>query len=91
LAKLPQDFTDLLIELCGAKAEFLLVGDWAVILYGHVRATDDMDIFVRPTRGEAAISLAPRLTIESSSLAGMANARHARDSVSVRFVPRTPA
>jgi hypothetical protein len=49
LAKLPQDFTDLLIELCEAKAEFLLVGGWAVILYGHVRATDDMDIFVRPS------------------------------------------
>ena len=49
LAKLPQDFTDLLIELCQAKAEFLLVGGWAVILYGHVRATDDMDIFVRPS------------------------------------------
>jgi len=49
LAKLPQDFTDLLIELCEADAEFLLVGGWAVILYGHVRATDDMDIFVRPT------------------------------------------
>jgi hypothetical protein len=49
LAKLPQDFTDLLIELCEANAEFLLVGGWAVILYGHVRATDDMDIFVRPT------------------------------------------
>ena len=46
LAKLPQDFTDLLIELCEAKAEFLLVGGWAVILYGHVRATDDMDLFV---------------------------------------------
>ena len=44
-----------------------------------------------PVRGEAAISLATRLTIESFSLAGMANARHARDSVSVRFVPRTPA
>ena len=44
-----------------------------------------------PVRGEAAISLAKRLTIESFSLAGMANARHARDSVSVRFVPRTPA
>jgi predicted nucleotidyltransferase len=39
----------LLIELCEAKAEFLLVGGWAVILYGHVRATDDMDVFVRPT------------------------------------------
>jgi len=49
LAKLPQDFTDLLIELCQANAEFLLVGGWAVILYGHVRATDDMDIFVRPS------------------------------------------
>jgi predicted nucleotidyltransferase len=49
LAKLPEDFTDLLIELCEADAEFLLVGGWAVILYGHVRATDDMDIFVRPS------------------------------------------
>jgi predicted nucleotidyltransferase len=49
LAKLPQDFTDLLIELCEADAEFLLVGGWAVILYGHVRATDDMDIFVKPS------------------------------------------
>jgi hypothetical protein len=49
LAKLPQDFSDLLIEFCEARAEFLLVGGWAVILYGHVRATDDMDIFVRPS------------------------------------------
>ena len=49
LAKLPRDFADLLIELCEAKAEFLVVGGWAVILYGHVRATDDMDIFVRPS------------------------------------------
>jgi predicted nucleotidyltransferase len=49
-AKLPQDFADLLAELCEANAEFLLVGGWAVILYGHVRATDDVDIFVRPTK-----------------------------------------
>lgn len=49
MAKLPQDFTDLLIELSEARAEFLLVGGWAVILYGHVRATDDMDVLVRPT------------------------------------------
>ncbi len=49
LAKLPRDFTDLLVELCEINAEFLLVGGWAVILYGHVRATDDMDIFVRPS------------------------------------------
>ncbi len=49
VAKLPQDFADLLVELGEAGADFLLVGGWAVILYGHVRATDDMDIFVRPT------------------------------------------
>jgi hypothetical protein len=49
LAKLPQDFSDLLVELCEARAEFLVVGGWAVILHGHVRATDDMDIFVRPS------------------------------------------
>ena len=48
--KLPQDFADLLVELCEAEAEFLLVGGWAVVLYGHVRATDDMDIFVRPSK-----------------------------------------
>lgn len=49
MSKLPEDFSDLLIELSEADAEFLLVGGWAVILYGHVRATDDMDIFVRPS------------------------------------------
>lgn len=53
LAKLPQDFSDLLMELCEADAEFLVVGGWAVILYGHVRATDDMDIFVRPTEANS--------------------------------------
>jgi hypothetical protein len=53
LAKLPQDFADLLIEFCESKAEFLLVGGWAVILYGHVRATDDMDLFVRATPGNS--------------------------------------
>lgn len=47
MAELPRDFADLLIELCEANAEFLLVGGWAVILYGNVRATDDLDIFVR--------------------------------------------
>jgi len=41
------------MELCEADVEFLLVGGWAVILYGHVRATDDMDIFVRPSKANA--------------------------------------
>ena len=42
-----------------------------------------------PVRGEEAISLTTRLTVESFSLAGVASARHARDGVPVRFVPRT--
>jgi hypothetical protein len=44
-----------------------------------------------PVRGEAAISLTTRLTIESFSLAGMANTRYSRGSVPARFVPRTRA
>lgn len=53
MSKLPRDFADLLIELSEAHAEFLLVGGWAVVLYGHVRATDDMDVFVRPSRSNS--------------------------------------
>ena len=53
MTKFPQDFADLLIELRNADAEFLLVGGWAVILYGHVRATDDMDIFVRASKSNS--------------------------------------
>jgi len=50
VTRLPEDFTDLLVEFRLAKAEFLVVGGWAVILHGHVRATDDLDVFVRPTK-----------------------------------------
>lgn len=49
VSKLPPDFADLLIELSESGAEFLVVGGWAVVLYGHVRATDDLDVFVRPS------------------------------------------
>jgi len=44
-----------------------------------------------PVRGEAAISLTTRLTIESFSLAGVAITGYSRGSVPVRFVPRTSA
>jgi hypothetical protein len=35
VTKLPEDFTDLLVELCAAQVEFLVVGGWAVVLHGH--------------------------------------------------------
>ena len=33
----------------GHKAEFLLVGAYAVAVHGYPRATGDMDLYVRPT------------------------------------------
>jgi hypothetical protein len=45
--KLPDDFRDLLLELVGAGAEFVVVGGHAVAFHGHPRATKDLDVLVR--------------------------------------------
>lgn len=47
MVDLPPDFEDLLVELCDAKAEFVLVGGYAVAFHGYPRGTADIDIFVR--------------------------------------------
>lgn len=47
------DFDDLLAELIDAGAEFLVVGAHALAVHGHVRATGDLDILVRPSRANA--------------------------------------
>lgn len=52
--KLPPDYEDLLREFVEGGVEFLLIGGWAVAVHGHPRATDDMDILVRPSAGNAA-------------------------------------
>ena len=54
----------------------------------HKARLGEPELDFTPVRGEAAISLTTRLTIESFSLAGMPNARHSGDSLPVRFVPR---
>jgi hypothetical protein len=46
---LNSDYRDLLIALADARADFLLIGGWALALHGYGRGTDDMDVFVRPT------------------------------------------
>lgn len=46
---LPSDFRDLLVELADARAEFAIVGGYAVAFHGHPRATKDLDVLVRPT------------------------------------------
>ena len=45
-----QDFRDFLIALTNNKVEYLLVGGYAVIIYGYPRATGDMDIWVKRTK-----------------------------------------
>jgi len=48
-----QDFRDLLAEFNARQVEFLLVGAHALAAHGHVRATQDLDLWVRPTRENA--------------------------------------
>ena len=54
MTELPTDFRDMLVELADAGADFVVVGGQAVAFHGHPRATKDLDIFVRPTPGNAA-------------------------------------
>jgi hypothetical protein len=44
--QLPQDFHDFLSLLNRHSVEYLLIGGYAVNLYGFVRATGDMDVFI---------------------------------------------
>ena len=44
--KLTRDFKEFLGLLNSAKIEYLLIGGYAVGLYGHVRPTKDMDVWV---------------------------------------------
>jgi len=46
---LPRDYRDLLQEFLDARVEFVLIGGWAVAVHGHPRATNDIDLLVRPT------------------------------------------
>ncbi|HMI90240.1 MAG TPA: nucleotidyltransferase [Polyangiales bacterium] len=48
-----QDFKDLLSEFNAHGVEYLVVGAHALAAHGHVRATKDMDVWVRPTRDNA--------------------------------------
>lgn len=47
------DFRDLFAALNAAEADYLVVGALAVAAHGHVRATKDLDIWVRPAAGNA--------------------------------------
>ncbi len=42
------DFRDLFAEFNAHRVEFLVVGAHALAVHGHVRATRDLDVWVRP-------------------------------------------
>ena len=48
-----RDFNDLLSALNAQRAEYLVVGAHALAAHGHVRATKDLDVWVRPERANA--------------------------------------
>ncbi len=47
------DFKDLLSEFNARGVEYLLVGAYALAAHGHVRATGDLDLWVRPDGANA--------------------------------------
>jgi hypothetical protein len=53
LAGLPRDYRDMIAFLVEEGADFVVVGGWAVGVHGHIRATKDLDLFVRPSAANA--------------------------------------
>jgi len=48
------DFRDLLAEFNARGVDFIVVGAYALAAHGRVRATKDLDVWVRPTAQNAA-------------------------------------
>ena len=55
MERLDSNFADFLRLLNSHKVEYLIIGDYAVGYHGFVRATGDLDIFVRVSPGNAAL------------------------------------
>ncbi len=51
--ELPDDFRDMLVALADERADFLLIGGWAMAVHGRPRATEDLDVLVRATPANA--------------------------------------
>lgn len=47
------DFRDLIAAFNDRQVEFIVVGAHALAAHGHVRATKDLDIWIRPTQENA--------------------------------------
>lgn len=53
MIRLPQDFKELLQLLNSKRIKYLVIGGYAVALYGYPRATGDMDIWIAISKDNA--------------------------------------
>lgn len=53
LQKVNPDFKELLLAFNAHDVEYLVVGAHALAAHGHVRATKDLDVWVRPEKSNA--------------------------------------
>ena len=51
--KFPSHFIDFIIELNKHQVEYMLIGGYALGAYGHIRATNDLDIYINATEQNA--------------------------------------
>ena len=65
------DFSELLLTFNAQRVEYLVVGAHALAAYGHVRATKDLDIWIRPD-GENARRVLSALSSFGTPLADLA-------------------
>lgn len=47
------DFDRIVASFNKHQVEFMIIGGWAVVYHGHVRETEDLDIFIRRTEENA--------------------------------------
>jgi len=52
------DYRDMLSALCEAGVEYLIVGAYAMAVHGVPRATGDLDVWIRPSPGNAERAIA---------------------------------
>jgi predicted nucleotidyltransferase len=48
-SKFPSHFKDFIVELNKHQVEYMLIGGYALGVYGHIRATNDLDIYINAT------------------------------------------
>ncbi len=55
---LTRDYREFLQSLNANRVEYLLIGGWAVITYGYIRYTGDLDVWIGPGEENAARAVA---------------------------------